>query len=103
MLNNALSQKIQYLISEVITEGSYRDGWDIHTYTTANFMMINVPGVIPSQTFQLIYNTLTKAWTIFEGMQANCWVTAGDSLLYGSNKQGLSGMGRDAGQRAAGR
>jgi len=84
VLNNALSQKIQYLISEVITEGSYRDGWDIHTYAAANFILINVPGVVPSQTFQLIYNTLTKAWTIFEGMQANCWATAGDSLLYGS-------------------
>lgn len=85
VLNNALSQKIQHLISQVITEGSYRDGWTINTYPVANFMMINVPGVTPAQTFQLVYNTLTKAWTIFEGMQANCWTVLGDSLLYGSD------------------
>ena len=66
----------------MITEGSYRAGWGINTYAAANFMMINVPGVVPSQTFQLIYNTLTKAWTIFEGMLANCW--AGDLRHAGS-------------------
>jgi hypothetical protein len=85
VLNNALSQKIQYLISEVTSEGSYRAGWDIHTFASANFMMINVPGVVPEQTFQLVYNTLIKAWTIFEGMVANCWVTVADTLAYGSN------------------
>lgn len=85
VLNNALSQKIQYLISQLTTEGSYRGGWGIYTYATANFMMINVPGVVPSQTLQLIYNTLTKAWTVFEGMSANCWATIDDSLLYGAN------------------
>lgn len=85
VLNNALSQKIQYLISEVITEGSYRAGWDIHTYAASNFILINVPGVVASQTFQLVYNTLTKAWTTFQGMLANCWATVFDSLLYGSD------------------
>lgn len=85
VLNNALSQKIQYLISEVITEGSYRSGWDISSYAAANFMLINVPGVVPEQTFQLIYNTLTKAWTIFEGMIAYSWQPVGDSLFFGGN------------------
>ena len=51
VLNNALSLKIQYLISEVVTEGLYRPGWEVLTYPAANMMIINVPGIIPEQTF----------------------------------------------------
>jgi hypothetical protein len=48
-------------------------------------MVINVPGIVPSQTFQLVYNTLTKAWSIFEGQLAYCWYTVFDSLLFGGD------------------
>jgi len=85
VLNNALSLKIQYLISEVVTEGSYRPGWAVLTYPAANMLIINVPGIIPEQTFQLVYNTLTKAWGQFTGMAANCWQTIFDSLAFGGN------------------
>jgi len=85
VLDNALSQKIQHLISEVIGEGSYRYGWAILLYPAANMMLINVPGVVPGQTFQLIYNTITKAWSMFTGMVANCWWPIFDSIVYGSD------------------
>jgi hypothetical protein len=85
VLDNALSQKIQYLISQVISDGAYRSGWAILLFPAANFMIINVPGVVPEQTFQLIYNTLTKAWTIFEGMISYCWQSAYTSLLFGGD------------------
>jgi hypothetical protein len=85
VLNNALSQKIQYLISELTTEGSARAGWDVHTYTGGNFIIINVPGIINDQTFQLVYNTLTKAWTQFVGMESYCWVTIFDTLAFGGD------------------
>jgi hypothetical protein len=85
VLNNALSQKIQYLLSGLIADGSYRPGWEIASYSTENFMFINVPGVVPQNTLQLVYNTLTKAWTMFTGHQANCWGTSKDALWFGAN------------------
>lgn len=85
VLDNALSQKIQTLISEVVYEGSYRSGWGILLFPTANMMIINVPGLIPSQTLQLVYNTITKAWSQFQGMSANCFQTMSDSLMFGGN------------------
>lgn len=87
VLNNALSLKIQYLISEVVTEGYYRPGWEVLTYPAANMMIINVPGIIPEQTFQLVYNTLTKAWSQFSGMMANCWLSVFDSIAFGGNSK----------------
>jgi hypothetical protein len=85
VLDNALSQKVQYLISEVISEGSYRSGWAVVFDPSINMMLINVPGIVPSQTFQLAYNTLTKAWSIFEGQIAYCWYTVFDSILFGGD------------------
>ena len=84
VLTNALSQKIQYLISQVISAAGARSGWDIMLYPNANFVVINVPGLEVSQSLQLVYNVLTKAWTVFEGMAATCWEYALNSLLFGS-------------------
>jgi hypothetical protein len=54
-------------------------------HPAANMMIINVPGILPDQTFQLVYNTLTKAWCQFNGMQAYCWFSVFDSILFGGN------------------
>lgn len=85
VLDNALSQKIQYLISEIVQEGSYRSGWAVVFHPAANMIIINVPGVVPSQTFQLAYNTLTKAWTQFDGMLSYCWFSIFDSIMFGGD------------------
>jgi len=85
VLDNALSQKIQTLISEVVVEGSYRVGWNMLLFPTANMMLINVPGIVPSQTLQLVYNTITKAWGQFQGMSANCFQGVGNTLMFGGD------------------
>lgn len=85
VLDNALSAKIQYLISELVTDGSSRAGWSILLFPSANMIIINVPGIYPSQTLQLVYNTITKAWSQFQGMAANCWKVAKGSPMFGSS------------------
>jgi len=85
VLDNALSQKIQFLISQVITGGSFRSGWEILLHPAANFILINTPGVVIGQTQQLVYNTLTKAWTIFEGMAAYSWANVRDAIMFGGD------------------
>jgi hypothetical protein len=83
VLDNALSQKIQYLISEVTHGAEDRGGWSVTFHAPTNMMLINVPGIDVSQTFQLAYNTLTKAWCQFEGMHAWCWYSVFDQLFFG--------------------
>ena len=85
VVGNALSKKIQPLLSKLVTEGAARTGWAITPYLPENLLLINVPGVDLSQNFQLIYNTLTKAWTIFEGMLAQAWLGIYESLIFGGN------------------
>ena len=85
VLDNALSQKIQFMISQLIVEGSYRPGWDLLLHPAANFILINVPGVVAEQTTQLIYNTLTKAWTTFNGMTSYCWMNVGSAIVFGGD------------------
>ena len=85
VLQNAISAKIQNLIVELISAGFDREGWSIHTYTSANMLLINVPGLVPSQTVQLAMNTLTNGWTVFTTMEATCWLSYNELLFYGSD------------------
>lgn len=84
VLDNALSKKIQSLISQVVSEGSYRAGWGIALFPSANMLLINVPGLDQTQTLQLVFNTVTKAWGMFRGMEAFCFSVISDTLMYGS-------------------
>jgi hypothetical protein len=82
---STISTKIQTLISEVVTAGATRDGWQIVTHPAANFLMINVPGVDVSQNFQFVFNLVTKAWTTFGGMLAHCWLSEAGELFFGAD------------------
>jgi hypothetical protein len=85
VLTTALSRKVQSLFSELTTEGSYRSGWQIVVYPAANLMMVNIPGLQLNQNLQVALNTITSAWTIFDGMDAYCWATDYDSLFFGGD------------------
>ena len=80
---NTLSYKIQKLLSDLVIEGEFRAGWQILAYPNQNLLIVNVPGVTPAGNFQLAMNTITQAWTTFLGFTAQCWTTAGASILFG--------------------
>jgi hypothetical protein len=82
VLTTALSRKIQTLISELTTEGSAREGWQILVYPSANLLIINIPGVQLDQNLQLAANTILGSWTIFDNMRAYTWGTDYDSLFF---------------------
>jgi hypothetical protein len=82
--SSALSIKIQNLISELTTEGSSREGWQLVNYPAANMVLVNVPGVETSQNAQLAFNTVRQAWCTFTGMPASCWMTTRENLLFGT-------------------
>ena len=80
---NTLSIKVQRIISELVSEGDFRAGWQVTTYPTKDLLIINVPGLSISSNFQIVMNTITNAWTIFVGFRAACWLPHASSLLYG--------------------
>jgi hypothetical protein len=85
VLTTALSRKIQSLFSQVTTEGSYRDGWQILVYPSANLLIVNVPGLDITQNTQLVLNTIIGSWTTFSEIEAFCWATDYDSLFFGGD------------------
>lgn len=83
LLSNALSIKVQNLISELTSAGSSREGWEMVNYPSANMIIINVPGVESSQNAQLVLNTVRQSWCTFSGMAATSWISTRETLLFG--------------------
>ena len=80
---NTLSLKVQKALSDLVTEGEYRAGWQILAYPQQDLLIINVPGITPASNFQFVMNTITRAWTTFLGMPAQCWALVGSSIAWG--------------------
>ena len=66
------SQKVQYLISGVVSEHGTQFGWQPFVFPGANMFIVNVPNT-DSNRFQFVMNDITKAWSEFLGYNANCW------------------------------
>lgn len=79
----ALTDKIQYAVSEAITEFGTNFGWQVLFYPKANAVYLNVPIAVGSQQ-QFVMNSITKAWCNFQGWNANCWALFGDNPYFGS-------------------
>lgn len=83
VLGNPLSQKIQRLISQTMSAAYSYTGWSLHNYIAENMMLINVPSLASSNNIQIVYNTITRAWTMFNGIAAECWTTTNVGLMFG--------------------
>lgn len=72
----ALSYKIQWAVSEAISNYSTNFGWQMFYYPPENQLWLNVPitGTTASQvptTYQFVMNTITKNWCSFSDMNFN--------------------------------
>lgn len=79
----ALSQKIQNLINNDVQSYAANFGWDIILYPIGNKLIVNVPSVAGSISYQYVQNTITGAWCRFTGWNAFAWALYNDSLYYG--------------------
>lgn len=80
----ALTDKIQYAVSEAITAGGDQFGWEILLFPKANQLYLNVVRQnVPAQ--QYVMNTITKSWCKFTGWDANCWELFQDMPYYGTS------------------
>lgn len=78
----ALTDKIQYAVSEAVTTNGNLFGWEILVYPKANQLYLNVPG---TSSEQYVMNTITKSWCKFTGWNAHCWELHNDDPYFGGD------------------
>lgn len=80
-----LTDKIQWAVSEAVTNYGSNFGWETLYYPKQNMLIMNVPVSTGSSQEQYVMNTITKNWTRFTGWNANCWTLFQDNPYFGGN------------------
>lgn len=86
----ALSNKIQFAISEAVTQFGNNFGWQLMPFPRQNMLILNVPFSEGSQQQQYVMSTIKRgngdwAWCSFTGWNANCWELWQDDVYFGAN------------------
>jgi hypothetical protein len=81
--NKFVTDKIQFLVSELTSSYSALFGWDLKYYPKENMLLSNVPSVTVGGNIQLASNQLINSWTEFLNLDAVCWGTFGSAPFYG--------------------
>jgi len=71
--NNTYSQKIAFMLSELIVDLQDIEGWEIDFFPAPNLLFINVPTVYSGGNGQIVANHITTAWCTFSGFNARTW------------------------------
>jgi hypothetical protein len=79
-----LTDKIQSVISEYTTNYATNFGWEIDLFPPQNMLILNVP-ISTTQSYQLVMNTISGAWSRFIGWNAFCFELNANSLYFGVN------------------
>lgn len=82
MERRVITDKIQFLISDLISTYGLAFGWDLKYYPKDNMLIMNVPTVTSAENIQLAANQITGAWTEFTGMDAACWGFFGSTPMF---------------------
>lgn len=82
--DTAFTNKIQPLVSDLVTVYGSISGWQILVYPGANMLIVNIP-VSATESLQLAMNTVTKAWGQFEGVNAFSWELHYNVPFFGSD------------------
>ena len=81
----AITDKIQYAISEAVTNYASNFGWQIMYVPTINQLWLNVPVQEGQNQQQYVMNTITGAWCNYTGWNANCMEMFNDEPYFGGN------------------
>ena len=79
----AITDKIQWAVSEAISDYGSLFGWQILFYPEENQLWLNVPN--PIQTTQYAMNTITTNWCNYTGWTAYCWELFNDQPYFGGS------------------
>jgi hypothetical protein len=75
-----LTDKIYYAVSLACSAYVSNFGWQINYLAEANMLILNIP--TNNGIEQYVMNTINKSWARFTGIQANCFVVAGNQNMY---------------------
>jgi hypothetical protein len=78
-----ITDKIFYAISQATTLYSTIYGWQINYFAKQNMLILNVPAI--SGTEQYVMHNITKSWSRFTNINANCWELSGDDMYFGGD------------------
>jgi hypothetical protein len=76
-----ITDKIFYAISQATTQYAGNYGWQINYFAKQNMLMLNVPVTGGSE--QYVMHNITKSWSRFTNIKANCWELSGDDMFFG--------------------
>lgn len=80
----ALTDMIQQITSDYTTAYSNNFGWETTLFPQENMLLLNVP-ISSTQSYQLVMNTISGAWSQFKDWNAFCLELHGDQLYFGAN------------------
>lgn len=83
--NVAISYKIVNLVNNDISSYYANFGWQLQVFPLNNMLIVNVPSIPDSNSYQYVMNTITNAWCRYTGLNANCWEFLSDQLYFGGN------------------
>lgn len=79
-----LTDKIQHVMSDYTTLYAANFGWETTLFPQENMLIVNVP-ISSTQSYQLVMNTISGAWSRFTGWNAACMELHGDLVYFGTN------------------
>jgi hypothetical protein len=79
----ALTDKIQYTVSQSVGTYGTNFGWQILPYPKNNMLFLNVPVNATNLQQQYVMNTITGSWCNFQGWAAACWELFNDDPYFG--------------------
>lgn len=80
----AITNKIQYAVSNAVTNYGTNFGWQLIYFANGNQLYLNIPVLETQQQEQYVMNTITKSWCRFTGWNASCWEIFQDQIYFGT-------------------
>ena len=80
----ALSDNISGEVSDRGRELGDNDGWEAIFYPRGNLLLFNVPTIENSRAVQHVFNTNSRAWCQFKGLDAATWAIHQERAYFGS-------------------
>jgi hypothetical protein len=77
-----ITDKIFYAISQAADLYATNYGWQMNYFAKVNMLIVNIPVTGGSE--QYVMHNITKSWSRFTNLNANCWELQGDDMYFGA-------------------
>jgi hypothetical protein len=82
-VSRTITDKIRNKFNEDVVKHGARFGWSVTLHSSGQKLLVNVPTLENSTSYQYVMNTQTGAWCRFTGWDAFCFESTSDTLYWG--------------------